>query len=358
MVDLGFEFRDKLMRLGGHSVPRAHNFVGGGAGMMRTARNILKNKGIPILLEHRVVDLLRDGPRKGRVKGVKVDHGGKELIIKAKKAVIMAVGGFSANIAMRMEHDPTLNEKLGNTSTKYVTGDGIVMGKSIMADTVAMDYIQTLPRTNTNGKLDKVGVETFWKIGQGAIDVNKKGKRFVNSLAKRAVESSFILKQRKPVFVIYDEKLKSKASALNDEQYRKAIQRGRIIQGNTIEELARKVGINPDALVTTIAEYNSYVDAGKDPVFGRPVLKVKIEKPPFYAIPSWTAVHYTMGGLVINTRTQVKDIWGNIIPGFYAVGEVTGGIHGTCRLGSNALAEIWTFGRTAGQMAVTEKPWA
>jgi len=357
MVDLGFEFRDKLMRLGGHSVPRGYNFVGSGAGMMRTAKKLLKEREITILLEHRVVDLLRDGPRKGRVKGVKVDHRGKELNIKAKKAVIMAAGGFSANIAMRMRHDPTLNEKLGNTSTKYVTGDGIVMGKSIMSDTVDMDYIQSIPRSTPRGKLGKVAVETFWKIGQGAIDVNKKGKRFVNSLAKRAVESSFILKQEKPIFVIYDEKLKSKAGALSDDEYLKAIKRGRIIQGSTIEDLAKKAGINASALVGTIDEYNSYVDSGKDPVFGRPVLKAKIDKSPFYAIPSWTAVHYTMGGLVINTKTQVKDILDNIIPGFYAVGEVTGGVHGTCRLGSNALSEIWTFGRTAGKMAAAEKSW-
>jgi urocanate reductase len=358
MVDLGFEFKNHLMHLGGHSVPRAYNFVGAGVGMMRTARNLLKKREIPILLEHRVVDLLRDAPRKGRIKGVKVNYQGKKIMIKAKKAVIMCAGGFTANLTMRMKHDSTLNEKLGNTSSKYVTGDGIVMGKSIMADTGGMDYIQILPRTNVNGKLDKVGIETFWKIGQGAIDVNKQGKRFVNSLAKREVEASFILNQEKPVFVIYDEQIKSMASALTDEQYRKATQRGRIIKGNTIEEMARKAGINCDTLVTTIAEYNNYVDAGEDPEFNRPVLEAKIEKAPFYAIPSWTAVHYTMGGLLINTKSQVIDIWGNIIPGFYAAGEVTGGIHGTCRLGSNALAEIWTFGRIAGQMALAEEPWA
>jgi len=358
MVDLGFKFRDTLMHLGGHSVPRSYNFEGSGVGMMRTAINLLKRRGIPILLEHSVLDLVRDRPRNGRVKGVKVAHGGKTLNIKAKKAVIMAAGGFSANIAMRMQYDPTLSNKLGNTGTKYLTGDGIVMGKSIMADTVGMDYIQTLPRTNTNGKLTKVALETFWKIGQGAINVNKKGERFVNSLAKRAVESTFILRQANPIFVVYDEKIKSKAGALSDDEYRRAIKRGRIIQGSTIQDLAEKAGINASALVSAIDKYNGYIEAGKDPVFGEPVLNVKIDRSPFYAVPSWTAVHYTMGGLLINTRTQVVDIWGNIIPGFYAVGEVTGGIHGTCRLGSNALTEIWTFGRTAGEMAAAEKSWA
>jgi len=357
MVDLGFEFSDELMHLGGHSVPRAYNFVGAGVGMMRTAKKLLKEKDIPILVEHSVVDLLRDWSRNGRAKGVKVDHGGKKLNIKAKKAVIMATGGFSANITMRMRYDPTLSNKLGNTGNKYLTGDGIVMGKSIMAETVCMDHIQTLPRTSTNGKLTKVAMESFWKIGQGAIDVNKKGERFVNSLSKRAVESSFILKQEKPIFVIYDEKIKSKAGALNDDEYRRAIKRGRIIQGSTIEDLAKRAAINASALLSTIDKYNGYIDTGKDPVFGRPALEVKIDKSPFYAIPSWTAVHYTMGGLLINTRTEVVDIWGNIIPGFYAAGEVTGGVDGTCRLGSNALTEIWNFGRTAGEMAASEKSW-
>ena len=131
------------------------------------------------------------------------------------------------------------------------------MGKSIMADTVGMDYIQTIPRTNTNGKLDKVALETFWKIGQGGININKEGKRFVNCLANRAVESSQIMKQEKPIFFIYDDKIKIMASALTDEHYRKAIQKGRIVKGNTIEELAEKAGINPFVLVSTIKPESS-----------------------------------------------------------------------------------------------------
>jgi fumarate reductase flavoprotein subunit len=357
MIDLGFGFEDKLFHLGGHSVHRAYKFSGGGAGMMKTAKNLLKKKGIPVLLGHEVVDILRDNPRKGRVKGVKVKHKGKEIFISAKKAIVMATGGFAANLTMRMKYVPLLDEKLGNTSTKYVTGDGIVLGKSILADTVGMDFIQTLPRTSPAGKVDRASFETFWTLGHGGINVNVKGKRFVNCMADRSVEATQILRQEKPVYVIYDEKIRASAGDLTDAQYRSSIQRGRIFKGNSIRELAEKAGIDSAGLGETIKTYNSYVEDGKDLEFGRPDLNVKIEKPPFYAIPSWTAVHYTMGGLLINPKTQVMDIWGNIIPGFYAVGEVAGGIHGTSRLGANALTEIWVFGRIAGKMAARMKPW-
>jgi fumarate reductase flavoprotein subunit len=356
LVDLGFQFRPELVHLGGHGAPRSHSFVGAGGGMMKTARRLLKERGIPILLRHEVVEILRDAPQHGPIRGVKVVRSGNEGAIEARKAVIVATGGFAANIPMRMKHNPFLDKKLGTTSTKYVTGDGILMGKSILADTVGMDLIQVIPRTSPAGRIDRASAETHWKMGQGAINVNRQGRRFVNCLVERSLESRSILRQKKPIFVIYDENIRTMPGVLRDMDYETMVQKGRIFRAERIEELAEQAGIDGDGLCETVAQYNGFVDAGQDRLFGRPEVKVKIERSPFYAIPSWTGVHYTMGGLLINTRTQVLDIWGNVIPGLYAAGEVTGGIHGASRLGSNALTDIWLFGRIAGKEAVSEKP--
>ncbi len=357
LVDMGFRFQENLLHLGGHSVPRSYNFLGGGAGMMKTARELLNKKGIPILLKHRVVDMARKKQGEGRVTGVRVVVEGEEKIFKARKGVVLATGGFAANLRMRRNHNPILDEALGNTSTEYVTGDGIIMGKSIMADTVGMDFIQVIPRTSPDGRLDNAAVETFWKIGQGAINVNLRGKRFVNSMAKRAVESKQILKQERPVCVIYDEKIRSLPGILKEAQYKQLIKKGRIITGDSLKTLAGKTGISYPALEETIREFNGFVDRGEDPEFGRKDLPSKIERPPFYAVPSWSAVHYTMGGLLINGMTQVVDIWGDVIPGLYAAGEIAGGLHGASRLAANSIAEIWVFGRIAGLNVASEKPY-
>jgi fumarate reductase flavoprotein subunit len=169
------------------------------------------------------------------------------------------------------------------------------------------------------------------------------------------LESGAILRQEKPIFVIYDETIKAMPGVLTDKVYTQLIQKGRIFKDDSIIGLAKTAGIDAVCLYDTVTQYNGFVDTGQDPLFGRPEVKVKIERPPFYAIPSWSAVHYTMGGLMINTKAQVVDIWGGVIPRLYAAGEVTGGIHGASRLGSNALAEIWVFGRIAGKMAASSK---
>ncbi|MEM2328952.1 MAG: FAD-binding protein, partial [Nitrososphaerota archaeon] len=120
-------------------------------------------------------------------------------------------------------------------------------------------------------------------------------------------------------------------------------------------------GINPDNLVETVNNWNRYVDEGYDPEFKRrdlPMKKgdpmLKIDTPPFYAIKGRPSLHHTMGGLHINTKAQVLDVEGKVIPGLYAAGEITGGIHGTNRIGGNALLDIIAFGRIAGRNAARE----
>ncbi len=143
----------------------------------------------------------------------------------------------------------------------------------------------------------------------------------------------------------------------SNEEIQEGLKKGRFIQADSILELAQKIKIPPDTLVDTINKHNKYLETGKDLEFNKPITRVMIPmvKGPFYAIPQWPAVHHCMGGLRINKNAQVVDVFGSTIPKLYAAGEVTGGIHGSNRLGSNALPDCVVFGRTAGVNAADEK---
>lgn len=131
-----------------------------------------------------------------------------------------------------------------------------------------------------------------------------------------------------------------------------ALKNGVLFRCNTIEEAAAKVKIPAAELKKTVEEFNAEVDSKKDP-FGRTpkMLVRKIVKAPFYIGPFGMCRHHTMGGARIDTKARVLDREGKVIPGLYAAGEVTGGIHGTNRVGGNAIADIFTFGRIAGESA-------
>lgn len=137
----------------------------------------------------------------------------------------------------------------------------------------------------------------------------------------------------------------------------RALENGTLFKADTIKELAKLIKVPPEVIVATIKEYNAMVDSKKDPLGRTPImLSHKIVKAPFYAGPIGMCRHHTMGGgAKINTKAQVLDRDGNVIPGLYAAGEVTGGIHGSNRIGGNAIADIFTFGRIAGEGAASEQ---
>lgn len=131
----------------------------------------------------------------------------------------------------------------------------------------------------------------------------------------------------------------------------KLVEDGIVFRADTIEELAEQIGVDPQVLRETHDIFNSYVAKGKDDDFGRTLFGKPIDKPPFYASPRVPTVHHTMGGVEIDLKNHVLDKNGERIPGLLAAGEVTGGIHGTNRLGGNALVDIHVFGKTAGEEA-------
>jgi fumarate reductase flavoprotein subunit len=190
------------------------------------------------------------------------------------------------------------------------------------------------------------------------IYVNRQGKRFVNELERRDVVSRAQIESgQKPTYAVLDRSIFDKLATPQEEIVR-GVAKGRIVAADTVAQLARKLGIPADTLQESVARHNGHVRDGRDSDFNKSMTgnMVPMEQGPFYAIAQWPSVHFCMGGLRINSKAQVVDIWGRPIPGLYGAGEVCGGVHGSNRLGGNAIPECIVFGRIAGINAAREEP--
>ncbi len=355
----GCKLRPALSRAGGHTAYRTHTAVEGvGRGFTEPLRKIAEKNGAKLMLEQEVTWIWR-ADAEAPVAGVEVKSGRKLRNIKVNKGLVLASGGFSRNLEMRKAHFPLLTEKFNSTNHKGATGEVIKFAQSVGADTLQMNFIQLYPYAEPQtGILDTYAVYPFNGPGAGIVYVTKHGKRFVNEQERRDVVSFAqldLLKQgadMKPSFSIFNEEMVTKMGGDMGE-VKAGVEKNRFIKAASIEELADKMGINKAALVETIKKHNQYLKDGKDPEFGKNISKhmVSLEKGPYYGIAQWPSVHHCMGGLRINPQAQVIDIWGKPIPKLYAAGEVTGGVHGSNRLGSNAIPDCVTFGRVAGTSA-------
>jgi urocanate reductase len=361
MIDEGdCKLRQIVNRTGGHSAYRTHTCVEGvGRGYTEPLKKIAEKRGAKIRLNTKITWIWRrdkDSP----VLGIEAMQGKKKLNIKITRALILASGGFGRDVKMRMAFNPSLGPTLNCTNQPGATGETIRYAQAIGADALQLAFIQLYPYAEAEtGILDSPAVYPFRGPGFGIIYVNKLGKRFVNEMERRDVVSQAQIKMNlKPTYTIFNEPMIPKMGT--KEEVEQGMKKGRFIQATTIAELANKLNIPADALEDTVAKHNKYMADGKDPEFNRQFTKAMIPlvDGPFYAIAQWPAVHHCMGGLRINANAQVIDIWGNIIPRFYAAGEVTGGVHGDNRLGSNATPDCVVFGRIAGTNAAREKPEA
>ncbi|MBE5968010.1 MAG: flavocytochrome c [Lachnospiraceae bacterium] len=349
--EIGVVWEDELMQFGGHSVKRS--LVPKGASGREIISKQLKKAeemNIPVLLETKATELITDD--NGKVIGVKAEGKDKNYTFNTNKAVIITTGGFGSNLEMRVKYNPEIDEKILSTNSPGSTGDGIVMAEKVGAALVDMEYIQTYPicdpLTGTLLYFDDARLYGYTVI------VNKEGKRFVEELGRRDVMSMAIKAQTGSVcYELMDQKayeeshLEENHSAEIDYLFKNKL----LVKADTLEEAAAFFDIDVDEFKKTVANYNKYVKDGKDPEFNKRSLPSTIETAPFYIVKAVPAVHHTMGGIKINTNAQVINTDGKVIEGLYAAGEVTGGIHGTNRLGSDALADITVFGRIAGQNA-------
>lgn len=334
----------EIGRSGGQSVDRIHKGPEGmaiGTHLMDVFGEQAEKLGIDIRLNTKAIEILSEG---NKATGIKVENkDGNTYNINAK-AVILASGGFGANQELVSKYKPELKD-FGTTNQPGATGDAIAMVEKLNVALVDIDEIQTHPTVVP--KINEMITEGV--RGDGAILVNRDAKRFINELETRDVVSKAILAQEgKTAFLIFDEQVVEQAKAI--QKYKDA---GLLTEANSLKELAEKLKINEETLEETVNTYNEYYKNQEEPEFSRRLLNVEIVKAPFYAVEIAPAIHHTMGGIKINTNTEVINKSGDIVEGLYAAGEVTGGVHGGNRIGGNAVTDITVFGRIAGKNAAS-----
>lgn len=311
----------------------------------------VKNHGGTILTETRAQHLIIEN---GAIKGVIAEKSNGSKITIHAKSVILTSGGFGANTPMVQKYNTYwkhIDDDIATTNSPAITGDGIALGKEANAELVGMGFIQLMPVSDPKTGELFTGLQT---PPENFIMINQKGKRFVNEFAERDTLAKAAIENGGLFYLIADDKIKETAYNTTQESIDSQVEAGTLFRADTLEELAKKIGIDPEVLVDTIKKYNSYVEKGKDPEFGKSAFNLKCEVAPFYATPRKPAIHHTMGGLKIDTDAHVINTQDQIIKGLYAAGEVAGGLHAGNRLGGNSLADIFTFGRIAADSAAKE----
>ena len=332
---------------GGASVKRIHRpvneegkVVSVGAYMVPLLEEDCQKAGVQMMLNTTATEILTDD--NGAAVGIKATGASGETITINAKAVILTSGGFGANMDMVVEYKPELKGFM-TTNAPGILGQGIKMAQAIGADTVDMDQIQIHPTV----QYDSASLITEGLRGDGAVLINSEGKRFIDEVSTRDVVSAAEIAQPGSYsWLIIDQKMVDDSSVIQGY-----IKKGYTFEGKTYEELAEQIGVDGAALAETMNTWNGYVEAKNDPDFGRTSFADKLDTAPYYAIKVTAGVHHTMGGLKINTNTEVLNENGEVIPGLFAAGEVTGGVHGANRLGGTAVSDFVVFGRIAGAAA-------
>lgn len=331
---------NNLTITGGMSEKRTHRPEDGSAVGQYLVNGLVKNvlsKEIPLFVNANVTEITE---KDGKANGVKVLINDKDEKTISADAVIITTGGYGANMDMISKVRPDL-EGLVTTNQEGSTGDGISMIEKLGGVTVDMDQIQVHP-TVQQEKSYLIGEAVR---GEGAILVNNEGTRFVNELDTRDNVTAAINKlPEKAAYLVFDSGVKSRAKAIQKYE-----EMGFVVQGDSIEALAKEINVPADQLQATLDTYNKAVADKKDTEFGRTTgMEHDLSAGPFYAIKIAPGIHYTMGGVKINTNTEVLNKDGQAIPGLFAAGEVTGGLHGQNRIGGNSVADIIIFGHQAG----------
>lgn len=352
LESLNMKFDDKVFTVLGGLWPRAHKPSSAvGTGFINTYKNYIDNNdNIDIIFDTEVTEITEI---EGKVNGVIAQSRDTNYKINASKGVIIATGGFANNSQLRDKYNtqwPSLT-KLKSTNHPGATGDGLILAEDVGANLINLEDIQLLPMGDpATGSLSgnvEQGVEN-------RIFINNDGNRFVDEGERRDVMTKALMEQEdSSMWVIVDTHSYPTEDTRNNfnESIEELMAQGRAFKGETIEELAEQIKVNPKNLKKSIEEFNAAVENKAEDPFGRTLFENKLDKGPFYAGKRVPTVHHTMGGIEINSKAEVIGKDGKIIKNLYAAGEVTGGIHGSNRLGGNALADITVFGKIAGKNA-------
>ena len=332
---------------GGASVKRIHRPVNAegktvsvGSYMIPLLEENCEKAGVKMMLDTTATEILTDA--NGAAVGVKATGASGETVTVNAKAVVLATGGFGANLDMVVKYKPELKGFM-TTNAPGIQGQGIEMAQAIGAATVDMDQIQIHPTVEAN----TAALITEGLRGDGAILINEEGQRFIDEVGTRDVVSAAEIAQTGSYsWLVVDQAMADASSVIQGY-----IKKGYTVTGATYEELGKAMGVDAAAFAETMEKWNGYVEAKNDPDFGRTSFANPLNTAPYYAVKVTAGVHHTMGGLKINANTEVLNEKGEVIPGLFAAGEVTGGVHGANRLGGNAVADFTVFGRIAGAAA-------
>ena len=332
---------------GGASVKRIHRPVNAegktvsvGSYMIPLLQENCEKAGVKMMLDTTATEILTDA--NGAAVGVKATGASGETVTVNAKAVVLASGGFGANLDMVVKYKPELKGFM-TTNAPGIQGQGIEMAQAIGAATVDMDQIQIHPTVEAN----TAALITEGLRGDGAILINEEGQRFIDEVGTRDVVSAAEIAQTGSYsWLVVDQAMVDASSVIQGY-----IKKGYTVTGATYEELGKAMGVDAAAFAETMEKWNGYVEAKNDPDFGRTSFANPLNTAPYYAVKVTAGVHHTMGGLKINANTEVLNEKGEVIPGLFAAGEVTGGVHGANRLGGNAVADFTVFGRIAGAAA-------
>lgn len=333
---------DNLTTTGGMSEKRTHRPTDGSAVGEYLVDGLLRNiheRDIPLFVNANVTKINQTD---GVINGVNVTINGEDKTIAAK-AVIVTTGGFGANMDLVIKNKPELKGYV-TTNQEGSTGDGIKMIQELGGQTVDLDQIQIHPTVDQTKSL----LITEAVRGEGAILVSQEGKRFFNEMETRdKVSEAIIALPEQAAYLIFDSGVKERVKAI--DFYEK---QGLTVKAETPEDLAKALKMPEESLKPTLDAWNKAVESKMDTEFNRSTaMDNKLAAGPYYAIKIAPGIHHTMGGVKINTNTQVINTNNQIIPGLYAAGELTGGLHGNNRIGGNAVADIIIFGRQAGEQA-------
>ena len=347
LEELGVEWRDGVMQGPGSMYPRAlRTVLPRGSAYLVAFSNFLEDKDATILLETTAKGLIMDGDK---VVGVDAEgRDGNKVTLYAGKNVILATGGFAGNVELRQQYGegekwPDLGPSLRTTNISTITGDGLFMARDAGAELVNMEQIQLAHIVDpisayTGGTLPNTTYSIF---------VNREGERFTREDGRRDHMAAAILEQTGgSIFIVssYDV-----TGALDEDELSEFKPVPYV--ADTLGELAEKIGVPADTLIETVGKYNAHALAQTEDEFGRVVYTAPIKKPPFYAQERAPAAHHTMGGLNVNLEGQVLKADGTPLEGLYSAGEITGVIHGTNRLGGNAILDVIVNGRIYGTNA-------
>lgn len=355
---LGVEYMGRVDHFGGHSVHRCYTAKGKtGATIIHRQIEKLSDLGVNIRFGVFLESFIRSP--EGRVCGVKVredyDHKnpetGTEKVINASKAVILATGGFGSDVAFRVAQDPRLNAEIDTTNKRFATAEALKEALKLGAAPVHLSHIQLGPWASPDEKGfgDGPVFADYIVFLYGLVVNPANGKRIINELGDRKTLSDALLAVGHPCVGISD----SRAVDSQGWDISRGLAKGVIRKFQRLDDLASGYDIPLKELEATIRKFNGFVRDKLDRDFGKPILDdaSELDQPPYYGIRLWPKVHFTMGGVRIDIHARVLDLDGLPIGGLFAAGEVTGGVHGACRLGSCAITECLVFGRIAGRNA-------